>query len=221
MYSIFPITFYDIMFQTGVCPDGHYCPQGTGYPYTYPCKAGQYRKNILGHSGEACVLCPSSYYCSTPGTHMPTVCPQVLWKYPAFKMFYEKVLHLCSRACRCICKISDINSLFLSLCPAFSLCYSIHRVFTVQRALLPQNLVLKEPTAHALLSLMGLSAPLVEEASIALVWRSQSPLEAAKSASTAEREPSLQYEIAILIIYCIELVSHSFLIILITNPETC
>ncbi|KAI4815467.1 hypothetical protein KUCAC02_005611 [Chaenocephalus aceratus] len=61
---------------TGICPDGHYCPRGTGYPLTYPCQAGQYRNNTLGHSGEACVLCPSRNYCDRPGTHMPAVCPQ-------------------------------------------------------------------------------------------------------------------------------------------------
>ncbi|XP_055369802.1 uncharacterized protein si:ch211-286b4.4 [Betta splendens] len=61
---------------TGVCPDGHYCPLGTGYPYAYPCKAGQYRNNIIGHGGKACVLCPSSYYCSSPGTHILAICPQ-------------------------------------------------------------------------------------------------------------------------------------------------
>ncbi|XP_035857407.1 zonadhesin-like [Sander lucioperca] len=61
---------------TGVCPHGHYCPRGTGYPHTYPCQAGQYRNNTLGHRGEACVLCPSRHYCDRLGTHMPLVCPQ-------------------------------------------------------------------------------------------------------------------------------------------------
>ncbi|XP_036928145.1 uncharacterized protein LOC119004899 isoform X4 [Acanthopagrus latus] len=61
---------------TGVCPHGHYCPVGTGYPYTYPCQAGQYRNNTLGHSGEVCVLCPPRHYCDSLGTQMPSVCPQ-------------------------------------------------------------------------------------------------------------------------------------------------
>ncbi|CAB1443712.1 unnamed protein product [Pleuronectes platessa] len=61
---------------TGGCPDGHYCPLGTGYPYTYPCQAGRYRNNTLGHSGEACVSCPSRYYCGRSGTQTPLVCPQ-------------------------------------------------------------------------------------------------------------------------------------------------
>lgn len=79
-----------------------------------------------------------------------------------------------------------------------SLC---HRAFTVQKAVLLLNRVLKEPSVHAQLSVMGLSAPLVVEACIAPVWDSQSHLEAAKSASTVDKEPSLQYENAILKIY--------------------
>lgn len=82
-----------------------------------------------------------------------------------------------------------------------SVFYSINRAFTVQKALLLPNHVLKEPTVHDQLSVMRLSAPLVAEASIAPVLDSQSPLEAARRASTAEREPSLQYEYATLIIY--------------------
>lgn len=46
---------------------------------------------------------------------------------------------------------------------------------------------------HVELSVMGLSAPHVAEASIAVVWDSRSHPEAAKSDSTADREPSLQY----------------------------
>lgn len=40
---------------------------------------------------------------------------------------------------------------------------------------------------------MGLSAPRVVEASIAVAWDSRSPLEAAVRDSTADRGPSLQY----------------------------
>ena len=59
-------------------------------------------------------------------------------------------------------------------------------------ALLLLMLVLKEPSVHVQLSVMGLSALPVAEASIAPVLDSQSLLDAAKSASTVEREPSLQ-----------------------------
>ncbi|KAM8904697.1 uncharacterized protein AB9W97_008232 isoform 6-T6 [Spinachia spinachia] len=61
---------------TAVCPHGHYCPQGTGYPHTFPCQAGHYRNNTLGHSGEVCVLCPARHYCDRQGSHRPSVCPQ-------------------------------------------------------------------------------------------------------------------------------------------------
>ena len=66
-----------VVFQSGACPDGHFCPQGTGDPYTFPCRAGHFRNNTLGHSGEACVLCPSRHYCLRPGTQLPEICPQV------------------------------------------------------------------------------------------------------------------------------------------------
>ncbi|CAG6003426.1 unnamed protein product, partial [Menidia menidia] len=60
---------------TEVCPDGHYCPPGTGDPYTYPCQAGTYRNNTFGHSGEACISCPSRHYCNRLGTPVPLLCP--------------------------------------------------------------------------------------------------------------------------------------------------
>lgn len=75
IYNIFVL--YALLFQTGVCPSGHYCPLGTGNPYTHPCLPGRYRNNTLGHSGKACVLCPSRHYCDRLGTHMPSVCPRV------------------------------------------------------------------------------------------------------------------------------------------------
>lgn len=73
-------------------------------------------------------------------------------------------------------------------------CHFFVRAITVQKALLLPSRVLKAPTVHARLSVVGLSAPPVAEASTARVWDCQSPLEAAESASTVVREPSLQYE---------------------------
>ncbi|XP_019743139.1 signal peptide, CUB and EGF-like domain-containing protein 3 [Hippocampus comes] len=61
---------------TGLCPDGHYCPTGTGYLYSNPCQAGQYRSTASGHSGEVCVSCPSRYFCDGAGVHTPSLCPQ-------------------------------------------------------------------------------------------------------------------------------------------------
>ncbi|KAK6297043.1 hypothetical protein J4Q44_G00331850 [Coregonus suidteri] len=65
-----------IIEPTGSCPNGHYCPLGTGYPYTSPCQSGFYRNNSHGHHGDVCVPCPARYYCASPGTSTPTVCPQ-------------------------------------------------------------------------------------------------------------------------------------------------
>lgn len=100
--------------------------------------------------------------------------------------------------CHYLCEISDNNSLFFFVLLSL-VCRSIGRAFTVQRVLSLPSLVLREPIPHALLSVMGLSVPLVVEAIIALAWDSKSPLEAARSVSTVEREPSLQYGNAILI----------------------
>ena len=100
------------------------------------------------------------------------------------------------------------TNIYFFLSVSFSFCHTNYRAFTVQRAPLLQNLVLKGPTAHAPLSVMSLSAPLVMEASIALVWDSQSPLEFAKTASSVEGEPSPQYENAVLKIYSVKGVSH-------------
>lgn len=85
---------------------------------------------------------------------------------------------------------------------------SVHRAFTVQQAALLRSHVLKAPSVRAQLSVMGLSALPVAEAGTALVWDSQSPLEAVKSASTAGREPSLRYENAPSIIYSAEVAQH-------------
>lgn len=78
-----------------------------------------------------------------------------------------------------------------SLCLCLPPC---NRASTVQKALPLLNRVLKEPTVHVQLSVMGLSVPLVAEASTAAVWDSRNLLETAESASTVEREPSLEYE---------------------------
>ncbi|XP_038155551.1 uncharacterized protein LOC119792815 [Cyprinodon tularosa] len=61
---------------TEPCPDGHYCPPGTGHPHTYPCQVGRFRNNTFGHTGEACFLCPSGHFCNKIGTDLPIPCPQ-------------------------------------------------------------------------------------------------------------------------------------------------
>ncbi|XP_077578966.1 uncharacterized protein LOC144200596 [Stigmatopora nigra] len=61
---------------TGLCPDGHHCPTGTGFMYSNPCQAGQYRSTASGHHGDVCVPCPSRHYCHKPGMETPSICPQ-------------------------------------------------------------------------------------------------------------------------------------------------
>ncbi|KPP71461.1 hypothetical protein Z043_109635 [Scleropages formosus] len=61
---------------TGSCPDGYYCPVGTGEPRSHPCPAGVFRNHSQGHRGELCVPCPPGRYCGSLATHTPTVCPQ-------------------------------------------------------------------------------------------------------------------------------------------------
>lgn len=69
-----------------------------------------------------------------------------------------------------------------------------NRAFTVQKAPLLQSHVLRELTVHVQLSVTSLSALLVAEASIAVAWVSQSPLEAARRAITVKKEPSREYD---------------------------
>ncbi|XP_014845642.1 PREDICTED: uncharacterized protein LOC106919650 isoform X3 [Poecilia mexicana] len=61
---------------TEPCPDGHYCPPGTGHPYTYPCQVGKFRNNTHGHTAEVCISCPSGHFCSQLGMDLPLLCPQ-------------------------------------------------------------------------------------------------------------------------------------------------
>lgn len=161
-------------FQTGRCPHGHFCPIGTGFPYSYPCQAGLYRNNTLGHSGDTCVSCPFRHYCEKLGTSTPLICPQV----GIYLIFGEDSVIAC---------IWRRTALWKHL---FLLCT---RAFSVQKVHLLQSRVLKGCTVLVLLSVMGLSAPRVAEAGIAVVWDCRSHPEAAKSDSTADREPSLQY----------------------------
>lgn len=202
MLSFFFFFFFPIMtimlsyIKTEECPDGHYCPAGTGYPFTYPCQAGKYRNNTLGQSGEACILCPSRHYCSSPGTHTPSVCPQVRIRLlkNCFAVWVRQFLSVLASVY--VKYTRGTNGSFSPSVPPF-------RGFTVQTALLFLNLVLKEPTVLALLLVIGLNAPLVAEASIALEWDFQSPLEAAEIVFTAEREPSLLYANVITVIYSV------------------
>ncbi|KAL2085398.1 hypothetical protein ACEWY4_018718 [Coilia grayii] len=61
---------------TGSCPDGHYCPPGTGPPNSFPCPPGSFRNDSLRHGGESCVPCPARHYCAASASHTPSGCPR-------------------------------------------------------------------------------------------------------------------------------------------------
>ncbi|KAK1786529.1 hypothetical protein P4O66_017651 [Electrophorus voltai] len=61
---------------TGGCPDGYYCPLGTGHPLSFPCESGFFRNESHGHSGGACEKCPAGHYCAGVATRTPSVCPE-------------------------------------------------------------------------------------------------------------------------------------------------
>ncbi|XP_038634721.1 multiple epidermal growth factor-like domains protein 6 [Scyliorhinus canicula] len=61
---------------TGRCPGGHYCPLGTGDPYTFPCAPGFYRTHSSAERKDNCSHCPPGHYCDTFGLEEPKVCPE-------------------------------------------------------------------------------------------------------------------------------------------------
>ncbi len=48
-----------------VCPEGNYCPEGTGTPI--PCPAGTYLPTPGGVVVGDCLPCPGGKYCETTG----------------------------------------------------------------------------------------------------------------------------------------------------------
>ena len=64
--------FNFFFFFLGICPDGHYCPQGTADPIG--CAAGTY--NDLTNQA-ACFTCAAGYYClANSTTYVNTPCPK-------------------------------------------------------------------------------------------------------------------------------------------------
>ncbi|XP_050179054.1 multiple epidermal growth factor-like domains protein 6 isoform X3 [Myiozetetes cayanensis] len=48
-----------------ICPVGHFCPRGTGYPV--PCPAGSFSPSVGLEAEEQCQPCPAGHYCSGKG----------------------------------------------------------------------------------------------------------------------------------------------------------
>ena len=75
--TLYMLILYDCLLsdgQTGIggiCPEGHYCPQGTTVPL--PCGVGSFI-NITGQ--DTCLPCPAGYYClETTVMFTETPCP--------------------------------------------------------------------------------------------------------------------------------------------------
>lgn len=58
----------------GECSPGHYCPEGSWSPTTYPCPAGTYSNEIGLTSEDECLPCPEGSYCGE-GFTVPVLCP--------------------------------------------------------------------------------------------------------------------------------------------------
>ena len=56
----------------GICPVGHYCPNGTKYHDEFPCPVGTFRASQQGHSDSDCTQCTGGSYCGTEGLAAPT-----------------------------------------------------------------------------------------------------------------------------------------------------
>ncbi|KAE8295325.1 hypothetical protein D5F01_LYC06251 [Larimichthys crocea] len=197
-------TSEEAMLSVMVCPPGFLCSQGLArdpqrsatlcprgsIPIPVPCPNGTYSETPGLRDASECIQCPEGKYCYSeqpleqpitgPGQGTPTPTPVCLVDIGTTHLVTVE---------KPVCYVHPgITATDWGLtCPQSAL-----GAFTVQKAVLLLNRVLKEPSVHAQLSVMGLSAPLVVEACIAPVWDSQSHLEAAKSASTVDKEPSLQ-----------------------------
>ncbi|KAM4652057.1 LOW QUALITY PROTEIN: uncharacterized protein O3C94_014393 [Discoglossus pictus] len=61
---------------TGPCPQGYYCPPGTGFPFSNPCPSGFYWNISDSSSGiPACFPCPDGFFCDALSLLIPKICP--------------------------------------------------------------------------------------------------------------------------------------------------
>ncbi|XP_075695378.1 uncharacterized protein LOC142661742 isoform X2 [Rhinoderma darwinii] len=60
----------------GLCPQGYYCPPGTGSPLSYPCQPGSYwNMSKQGVEISVCLPCPAGFFCDMPSLLAPKRCP--------------------------------------------------------------------------------------------------------------------------------------------------
>lgn len=54
------------------CPVGHYCPEGTGLKFSFPCPPSTYMPRENATSEEDCVSCDAGMYCGQSGLDTPS-----------------------------------------------------------------------------------------------------------------------------------------------------
>ena len=54
-----------------VCPEGHYCPNGTRFGTEFPCPAGTFSDDEGLSSESECTACTEGQYCGSEGSTAP------------------------------------------------------------------------------------------------------------------------------------------------------
>jgi len=74
------------------CPDGFYCPSGTGNPEIFRCPIGSFHDTSLTattpyglKSSSECSDCPETYYCPTVALTLNTASPPATYPFPSCK----------------------------------------------------------------------------------------------------------------------------------------
>ena len=64
-----------------ICPQGHYCPEASGYPQ--PCPEGTFSARYGNHNISSCLPCTAGQYCSGVGRDLPNGPCDLGWFCPA------------------------------------------------------------------------------------------------------------------------------------------
>lgn len=86
-----------------VCPEGHYCPKGSGYPF--PCPAGTYNLYEGSVSRESCVPCEKGTFNAVAGSKACTSCARSSTSQPGATKCYcigrKRVFQPSDQSCIC------------------------------------------------------------------------------------------------------------------------
>ena len=61
--------------ECGPCPQGFYCPYGSGNFSGIPCENGTYCPNNVTDGAALPTMCPSGYFCPVQSGNILTLCP--------------------------------------------------------------------------------------------------------------------------------------------------